>query len=201
MAVLVVSGFALGAGLSSTFVAVLALYLGLTTAYSVRLKQYVLIDIIVLATLYTFRVIAGAVAIEVVMSFWLLAFSMFLFMSLALVKRCSELVSLMQVGTLRAGGRDYAVADLNSLTIMGTASGYLSVLVLALFINSQDITVRYSNPQALWLLCPLMLYWISRVWLKTGRGEMRDDPVVFALVDRGSRYVIAGLIAVVLLSL
>lgn len=201
IAVLVVSGFALGAGLSSTFVAVLALYFGLTTAYSVRLKQYAVIDIMVLATLYTLRVIAGAVAIDVVMSFWLLAFSMFLFMSLALVKRCSELVSLMQVGTLRAGGRDYAASDLAHLTVMGTASGYLSVLVLALFINSQDITVRYSNPQALWLLCPLMLYWISRVWLKTGRGEMRDDPVVFALVDRGSRYVVAGIVAVVLLAL
>jgi len=181
--------------------AVLGLYLTLSTAYSVYLKQNVLIDVIVLALLYTLRVIAGAVAIEVVMSFWLLAFSMFIFMSLALAKRCAELVSLMQIGRVRAGGRDYAVSDLNSLSIMGTASGYLSVLVLALFINSEDITVRYSNPQTLWLLCPLMLYWISRLWLKTGRGEMHDDPVVFALVDRGSRYVIAGIITVVLLSI
>src|SRR5215813_1854042 len=156
-AVLVLMSLALGAVLSNRFLAVLGLYLALSTAYSVYLKQNVLIDVIVLALLYTLRVIAGAVAIEVVMSFWLLAFSMFIFMSLALAKRCAELVSLKQVGTVRAGGRDYAVSDLNSLSIMGTASGYLSVLVLALFINSQDITVRYSNPQTLWLLCPLML--------------------------------------------
>ena len=199
--VLVLMSLALGAVLSNRFLAVLGLYLTLSTAYSVYLKQNVLIDVIVLALLYTLRVIAGAVAIEVVMSFWLLAFSMFIFMSLALAKRCAELVSLMQIGRVRAGGRDYAVSDLNSLSIMGTASGYLSVLVLALFINSEDITVRYSNPQTLWLLCPLMLYWISRLWLKTGRGEMHDDPVVFALVDRGSRYVIAGIITVVLLSI
>jgi 4-hydroxybenzoate polyprenyltransferase/phosphoserine phosphatase len=199
--ILILASLALGAVLSNRFLAVVGLYLALSTAYSVYLKQYVLIDVIVLALLYTLRVIAGAVAIEVVMSFWLLAFSMFFFMSLALVKRCSELVSLMQVGTLRAGGRDYAASDLAHLTIMGTANGYISILVLALFINSQDITVRYSNPQALWLLCPLMLYWISRVWLKTGRGEMRDDPVVFALLDRASRYVVAGLIIVVLLAI
>jgi 4-hydroxybenzoate polyprenyltransferase/phosphoserine phosphatase len=201
MTVLVLMSLALGSVLPYGFLAVLAAYLGLSTAYSVHLKQYVLIDVIVLALLYTMRVIGGALAISVVASFWLLAFSMFLFLSLALVKRCSELVSLTQIGTLRSEGRDYAASDLTYLTIMGTASGYLSVLVLALFINSQDVTVRYSNPQMLWLLCPLMLYWVSRLWLKTGRGEMHDDPIVFALLDRGSRYVLAGMIAVVLLAI
>jgi len=201
MAVLGLMSLALGAVLSSRFLAVVGVYLALSTAYSVYLKQYVLIDVIVLALLYMLRVIAGAVAIAVVMSFWLLAFAMFLFMSLALVKRCAELASLTQIGTLRAGAQNYVASDFTYLSIMGTANGYLSVLVLALFINSPDVVIRYSNPQVLWLLCPLMLYWISRLWLKTGRGEIHDDPVVFALVDRGSRYVIAGMIAVVLLSL
>src|SRR3990170_2945762 len=197
IAMLLLMAFSLGSSLSSRFLVVLGIYLGLTTAYSVHLKQYVMIDVLVLAMLYTLRVIAGAVAINVVVSFWLLAFSMFLFLSLALVKRCSELVTLTRTSTHRAGGRDYAVSDSAHLTVMGTASGYLSVLVLALFINSQDITMRYSNPHMLWLLCPLMLYWVSRLWLKTGRGEMHEDPIVFALLDRGSRFVVAGLIAVV----
>lgn len=193
-------GFSVGSALSTGFLALLGFYLALATAYSVQLKQYVLIDIIVLAMLYTFRIMAGAVAIGVVMSFWLLAFSMFVFISLALIKRCSELVSLAPTATLRTEGRDYSVTDLNCLIMMGTASGYISVLVLALFINSPEVSIRYSNPQVLWLLCPLMLYWISRLWLKTERGEMIDDPIVFALLDRGSRYVLAGLILVVLLA-
>lgn len=198
---LLLMGFSLGTFLSNRFLVVLGIYFCLTTAYSFYLKQYVLIDVLVLAALYTLRVIAGAVAINVVVSFWLLAFSMFLFLSLALVKRCSELVTLTRSRAQRAGGRDYAVSDSAHLTVMGTASGYVAVLVLALFINSPDVATRYSQPQRLWLLCPLMLYWISRLWLKTGRGEMRGDPIVFALLDRGSRFVVAGLIAVVLLAL
>lgn len=201
MVVLALMSLALGGILSGRFLAALGAYLGLTAAYSVRLKQYSLVDVIILAVLYTLRLIAGAVAIDVVMSFWLLAFSMFLFLSLALVKRCSELVSLREIGVFQLAGRHYAASDLTNLTIMGTASAYVSVLVLALFINSQDVTMRYSNPQMLWLLCPLMLYWVSRVWLKTGRGEMDVDPIIFALRDYGSRYVVAAIIAVVLLAI
>jgi 4-hydroxybenzoate polyprenyltransferase len=137
------------------------------------------------------------------MSFWLLAFSTFIFLSLALVKRSSELLAMKEdrrtkasdeYGNSRArdrrsAGRGYRVSDLEYLHSMGTSSGYLSVLVLALYIHSPHEVMRYANPQALWLLCPLLLYWISYVWLKTGRGEMHDDPVLFALKNWQSRTV------------
>ena len=195
------AGLAIGWSLSPLFLATLLSYLAITLLYSFRLKEYALIDIFVLAGLYTLRLMAGAVVIGVVLSFWLLAFSMFIFLSLALIKRCSELTAMIHFGRGDARGRDYQVPDLAYLSAMGTASGYASVLVLALFVNSPDVTLRYSEPRLLWLLCPLFLYWISRLWIKTGRGEMHDDPVVFTIKDRGSRYVIVSAIAIVLLAL
>jgi 4-hydroxybenzoate polyprenyltransferase len=196
--VLMTAGLGLGWLLQPMFDATLLGYLGITLLYSLRLKEFVLIDVIVLASLYTLRLIAGAVAIGVELSFWLLAFSMFIFLSLALVKRCSELVAMTHVGRTDASGRDYQVPDLAYLTAMGTASGYASIILLALFINSPEVALRYSKPWLLWMLCPLFLYWISRLWIKTGRGEMHDDPVVFTIKDRGSRYVMASAVAVVI---
>jgi 4-hydroxybenzoate polyprenyltransferase/phosphoserine phosphatase len=201
MFLLLAAGLGLGWFLPPLFEATLLAYLGITFLYSLHLKGYVLIDVIVLAGLYTLRLISGAVAIGVVLSFWLLAFSMFIFLSLALVKRCSELITMSHMGRPGASGRDYQIPDLAYLSAMGTASGYASILVLALFINSPDVAVRYSEPLVLWLLCPLFLYWISRLWIKTGRGEMHDDPVVFTVKDRGSRYVMAGVLSIVLLAL
>jgi len=186
---LTVISFVLAFMLSLNFLIVLLIYTVMTLAYSFVLKKYVLVDVIMLASLYTIRVIAGAVIISVDLSFWLLAFSMFIFLSLALVKRCSELYSLKNNSQSSTDGRDYMVADLPGLQAMGIASGYTSILVIALFINSQDVVQRYNNPQVLWILCPALLYWISRLWIKTQRGEMHDDPIVFALKDRGSRYV------------
>ena len=150
-----------------------------------------MLDTVALAALYTVRIIAGTAAIHSALSFWLLAFSMFLFLSLALVKRYTELQSLLQLGRSRTDGRGYEVDDLSLIQSFGGASGYAAVLVLALYINSSASEVLYRHQQALWLLCPLLLYWISRVWLKAHRGLMDDDPVVFALTDYVSRIVLA----------
>lgn len=197
MPVLLLAGIAVAATLPKLFLVSLLVYLAFTLAYSMYLKAYVLIDVMVLAGLYTLRVISGAFAIEVKTTFWLLAFSMCVFLSLALVKRCSELISLAKINRARASGRDYSVDDLSFLSSMGTASGYLSVLVLALFINSPEVAARYARVEILWLLCPLVLYWVSRLWMKTMRGEMDDDPIVFTLRDRGSRLVILAAVVVV----
>ncbi len=168
------------------FQLVLGSYWLITMAYSLRLKGIVLVDAICLAALYTLRVIAGAGAAGVALSFWLLIFSIFLFLSLAFVKRYAELDGLRRSSQLKAAGRGYHVEDLSVLQSFGTAAGYLSVLVLALYINSPDIESLYHRPKVIWLLCVLLLYWISRVWMKAQRGSMHDDPVVFALKDRVS---------------
>lgn len=183
---LVLAAAALAALLPPLFGGALAAYYLLTLAYSFSLKRLVLIDTITLAGLYTVRIIAGAAAIGVPLSFWLLLFSVFLFFSLALVKRYAELEDMQREGRLTAAGRGYHVEDLPVLHSLGTASGYLCVLVLALYINSPQVAALYPTPQAIWLLCPVLLYWVSRIWLLAHRGEMHDDPVVFALKDRVS---------------
>lgn len=173
--------------LPPSFAGVLLGYYVLTLAYSLYLKQIVMLDGVVLAALYTLRIIAGAAATAIVPTFWLLAFSMFIFLSLALVKRHAELLAMQEAGQSTARGRGYQVDDLQLLQTLGGASGYSSVLVLALYINSSTGQALYRHPEAIWLLCPLLLYWISRVWLKTHRGDMHDDPVIFAMQDRVSQ--------------
>jgi 4-hydroxybenzoate polyprenyltransferase len=172
--------------LPKSFGFILGSYYLLTIAYSFKLKQVVLIDIITLAALYTARIIAGAMAISVPLSFWLLLFSVFLFFSLALVKRYAELDLRQRQGKLKAVGRGYHIEDLPILHSIGTASGYLCVLVLALYINSPSVLALYKHPEIIWLLCILLLYWVSRIWLKAHRGQMHDDPVIFALKDKTS---------------
>lgn len=188
---LAVAGLALAFAVSLPFAGVLAGYYALTLAYSLQLKRIVMLDVVVLAALYTVRIIGGAVVIGGGLSFWLLAFSMFLFLSLAMLKRYTELQGLVDSGRAGASGRGYAVDDIALIQSLGGASGYMSVLVLALYINSTASEALYRHPQVLWLLCPLLLYWISRVWLIAHRGFMHDDPVVFALVDRVSRVILA----------
>jgi len=173
----------------------LAAYYVLTFGYSIKLKRMLLVDAVALAGLYTLRIIAGAGAVTVALSFWLLLFSVFLFLSLAFVKRYAELDSLRRQQKLQALGRGYRVEDLAVLQNFGTAAGYLSVLVLALYINSPEIQSLYSRPKAIWMLCVLMLYWVSRVWMTAHRGGMHDDPVVYALRDRVSLGI--GLVAAI----
>ncbi|WP_206199387.1 UbiA family prenyltransferase [Parasulfuritortus cantonensis] len=175
------------------FVGALGTYFLFTVAYSLRLKQLAAVDVLTLAGLYTLRIIAGAVAITVSLTFWLLSFSMFLFLSLAFVKRFSELKAARDNGKHgRLRGRGYVHEDLEIVSSMGVASGYLSVLVLALYIQDARTSELYHTPQLIWLACPLMLFWVSRVWLVAHRGWMHDDPIVFALKDRASWIVVAG---------
>jgi 4-hydroxybenzoate polyprenyltransferase/phosphoserine phosphatase len=181
--VLLVGGMTLAVLLPTDFQLVLGGYFLLTLAYSFYLKRTVFVDVISLAGLYTSRIVAGAAAIDVPVTFWLLLFSVFIFLSLALVKRFTELDSLRRAEKLRMAGRGYHVEDLPILHSLGTASGYLSVLVLALYINSPATEGLYRHPERIWLLCVLLLYWISRVWIRAHRGQMHDDPVVFALKD------------------
>lgn len=168
------------------FAGVLAIYYGVTLVYSFFLKRLVMIDVLTLAGLYTVRLVAGAAATDIALSFWLLMFAIFIFLSLAIVKRYAELYAMRQQGKLTASGRGYQVADISLLQSLGTASGYLSILVLALYLNSPEISIMYRHPQLVWLLVPVMLYWISRIWMETHRGNMNDDPLVYALKDRVS---------------
>lgn len=190
--VLTMAGLAIAYLVSPSFMAVLCGYYALTLAYSMRLKRVVMVDVVLLAALYTLRIIGGAIALDSALSFWLLAFSMFLFLSLAMVKRYAELSVVLADGRQSASGRGYMVDDLPLLQSLGAASGYLAVLVLALYINSPESLALYARPQALWLLCPILLYWISRVWVIAHRGKMDDDPVVFAVSDRTSQVLLVA---------
>lgn len=196
---LTLAGFSLALVCSWKFALVLVGYYVMTLSYSLKLKRIVMIDVVLLAALYTVRIIGGTVAIEAEMSFWLLAFSMFLFLSLALVKRYGELESALSSGKEKAVGRGYSVNDLPLIQSLGTSAGYLAVLVFALYINSPASTQLYSQPELLWLLCPILLYWVSRVWVVTHRGEMHDDPIVFAATDRASQAVgVLGLLVLLI---
>ena len=197
--VLLGSAALIAAWLPPRFAVLLAGYCALTCLYSYVLKGRVLLDTLCLAGLYTLRVIAGASAAQVLLSFWLLLFSVFLFLSLAFVKRYAELDALRRAGRLSAAGRGYTVDDLPVLQSLGIGAGYLSVLVLALYINSPDIAELYHRPKYIWTLCVLMLYWISRVWMKSHRGTMNEDPVVYALKDPVSLCV--GVLAAVAVAL
>ena len=185
--------------LPALFGGILVLYLVATTAYSLGLKRIAILDVLVLAGLYTLRVLAGAVAAHVPVSPWFLAFSMFFFLSLAFVKRYAEL----RLAEGEGGGQDYLLArgylvgDLDLVRSVGATSGYLAVAVFALYISSPEVNVLYRAPGALWLIGPILLYWITRVWFLAHRGQMHGDPVVFALTDRPS-YVMAGLVVMVL---
>jgi 4-hydroxybenzoate polyprenyltransferase/phosphoserine phosphatase len=162
---------------------VLAAYVALSSCYSLYLKQRVLLDVFVLSVLYTLRIVAGHESTGVAYSAWLLSFSMFLFLSLALAKRVSELHNLRGRGGTAAAGRSYQTGDLEQLNAFGVNSGFIAALVLALYINSSAVALLYSRPLLLWVLCPLMLYWICRIWILAWRGEMEEDPISFALHD------------------
>ena len=172
--------------LPANFVWLLGGYYLTTLAYSLWIKTWEVLDVMTLASLYNFRILTGAAATGICLSFWLLAFSMFLFLSLALVKRYSELYGTLQSGKEHASGRGYHVNDLSLLECLGITSGYMAVLIFALYIHSPDVTHHYAQSMWLWLLCLLLLYWISHMWMQTHRGAMHDDPLVFALQDRRS---------------
>ncbi len=184
--VLFAAALATGFAVSIDFVAVLLAYLALTTAYTFYLKRKMMVDIVALASLYTLRVIGGAVAIGAVPSEWILAFSMFIFTAMALVKRYIELAARVDGGLPDPTNRNYRKSDLNVLGALAAASGFNAVTVFALYISSDTVRRLYQHPQALWLICPILLYWLGRALIMAERRLMDDDPIVFALKDWNS---------------
>jgi 4-hydroxybenzoate polyprenyltransferase/phosphoserine phosphatase len=172
------------------FSGVLAAYYVLTLGYSLYLKRQMTFDVIALAMLYTARILAGVAAFSVPLTFWILAFSMFMFLSLALVKRYAELRDARSRDVLgQTRGRGYFPGDLDMIASLGASSGYLAVMVLALYIHDTTTAAQYTLPHVIWLACPMLLFWITRVWMLTHRGLMNDDPVVFAIRDRISQVI------------
>jgi len=192
------SSFVIAFNVNLAFIYGLIFYLLLTLLYSFKLKSYILMDAISLSMLYTTRIFVGALVINIMPSVWLIAFSMFMFLSLALVKRCSELQTLALENKNRTPGRDYTVSDTYVLASMGVTSGFVSILVVALYLNDVESISQYSYPEVLWLVCPLLLYWIGRMWVKTFRDEMHDDPIVFTIKDKGSLLCIVSVLTIII---
>lgn len=180
-------------------VGVVALYFVATMAYSVSLKRHTMVDICMLATLFTLRIVAGGVAIGVELSVWLLAVSMFMFFALASVKRLAEMTDRQAAGRA-VSRRGYRVEDRSLLSQMAVSSGYLAVLVLALYIDEPVVQDKFGTPWMLWGVCPLLIFWISRMVLVASRGEMHDDPLVWALENRTSRKVMVAVAVFIVLA-
>ncbi len=184
---LILLGTGLAIVIGWSFALVLAGYYFLTLSYSLVLKRRILVDIFALAGLYTFRIIAGGAATGIDLSVWLLAFSVFFFLSLAAVKRQAELIDSARRGNVNASGRGYHVDDLPIISMIAISAGYVSVFVLTLYANSPAVLVLYSHPEALWGVCAVLLYWVTRTVLVAHRGGMHDDPIVYAVKDRISQ--------------
>ncbi|GAB4368662.1 MAG: UbiA family prenyltransferase [Acidobacteriota bacterium] len=198
-AVLVLAAFAVSALLlPGLFAAMLAVYFAASLAYTFYLKSKVMVDVLVLAMLYTHRVLSGGVATGIPISAWLLAFSMFFFLSLAFAKRYVELLDFAGIGDETVKSRGYQKSDLEMVGSMGPASGYLAVLIFSLYINSPKVATGYSHPSLLWIACPILLYWISRIWIRARRRKLHDDPVRFALFDPVS-WICGALVGLVVL--
>jgi len=178
--------FGLACLLGPSFFGCATFYLSMAVLYNLWAKSQAGLDLIGLASFYTLRILAGGAATGIICSPWLLGYAIFIFLSLACIKRVSELLRLKREKRSYAGGRGYAVGDLEAITSIGIASGVVSVLVAALYVNSADVRILYAQPQILWLLCPILFYWVIRAWLRTLRGQMPEDPVLFALKDRVS---------------
>lgn len=187
--------------LGGKFFTVMLIYYLLTLAYSMFLKRIVVIDICVLAGLYTLRILAGSAATSITVSDWLREFSLFFFFTLAAVKRQAELVDCVAAGKPSAAGRGYRVDDLPLISHLATASGFVSVLVLALYFNSPEVAETYSSPAVLWGSTVILLYWLARVSMITHRGGMLDDPIVFAVKDKVSWLCLGAIIFFVLIAL
>jgi 4-hydroxybenzoate polyprenyltransferase len=179
---------------------VLIFYFVLTLSYSLWLKQKLILDVLVLASLYTVRIVAGGVATHIKLSDWLISFSLFLFLSLAMCKRSSELMNLLKTNKTRTTGRSYKTGDLEPLNICGICSGIMACLLILFYATSQQARLLYATPRLLYFLCPLLFYWISRLWVLTFRGELNEDPILFAVHDRVSYVVCTGMILIAALA-
>jgi len=185
----------------SAFLLVLLAYYAGTVAYSLVIKRQMLLDVVTLAGLYGLRLFAGAVAVDVKLSAWLGTFALFFFACLALVKRCAELIEREAAGQGNPGDRDYRIGDLPALLAIAAASGFIAVLVVALYVDSPAVRVLYTSPNRLYLTCVILLYWIGRVLMLTQRNEMHDDPLIFTVTDRTSLACGVACLGIVLASL
>jgi 4-hydroxybenzoate polyprenyltransferase len=185
------ASLALGSTVGGSFLPWLLSYFALTCVYSFGLKRVILLDCITLAMLYTLRIVAGAAALSIPLSFWLLAFAAFLFLSLAFVKRYAELQVQALSGKHKVHGRGYYTTDEPLVLNLGVTAGYAAAVVLALYLNSDNVLVLYALPEAMWGTVPVLIFWIGWIWMQAHRGHMHDDPLVFAVKDRASQ--LAGL--------
>jgi 4-hydroxybenzoate polyprenyltransferase/phosphoserine phosphatase len=197
--VLLLLSVMIGSFVGGTFLSWMMFYFGLTCVYSWSLKRLILVDCLTLAMLYTLRIVAGAAAAGLPLSFWLLAFSVFLFLSLAFVKRYAELQVQILAGKLKAHGRGYLTSDAPLVQMLGITSGYAAVVVLALYLNSEAVLQLYQMPEFVWGAVPVMLFWVSWMWMQAHRGNMHDDPLVFAVKDKASLIAGAAFAVVVVL--
>jgi 4-hydroxybenzoate polyprenyltransferase len=198
---LLLVAFATSRFLPVGFIAWLLLYLGMTLAYSTYLKRIPLVDVLILSGLYTLRLLAGSSATGTHISHWLGSFSVFLFFSLAIAKRFTELDNLNTIGSTPRNGRGYVLADIDQLRSFGTSSAFAAIVIFAIYISGDDVIKLYRNPTLLWLIMPLMILWLSRVWLLASRGELHEDPVVFALTDSMSLLIGVAVAVVALLAI
>lgn len=196
--ILGIASLALALPLPPRFAIALALYVMINLAYSSTIKQIALLDVITLSSLYVLRILAGSAATHVMTSSWLFVFAMFLFTSLALVKRFSEITNLAKQNKDKAIGRGYTSDDKQILGMLGIASGFISLLVLSLYISSDTVTNLYRAPMLLWLMIPLLLFWISRLWLLAYRGQVHEDPIMFAIKDSPSYLVLVGTLIIMI---
>jgi 4-hydroxybenzoate polyprenyltransferase len=199
--IFLVASFGLAWLVPHDFLGWLGLYLVTTLAYSLALKRVVIVDVVILSSLYTLRTLAGAAATSTHISPWFSAFSVFIFLSLAMVKRFSELENLRSAGKAVTNGRGYLLGDIEQVRSFGTSSAYCSVAVFCVYISSPEIAALYHHVVRMWLIAPLMILWLSRVWLLASRGELDEDPVVFALTDRLSLMMGAAAVLIALVAL
>ncbi|HTK04488.1 MAG TPA: UbiA family prenyltransferase [Candidatus Eisenbacteria bacterium] len=183
--------------LSPLFVGLLAGYLVITTAYTFFLKRFAVLDVLVIAVCYAYRLVAGSAATGIVLSGWLVVFSLFFFLSLAFLKRYAELAMRKAGGLPAEAGRGYASGDLGVLRLLGIASAVAAVFVMSLYVTNPNVTVLYSRPPVLWLAALATMYWLGRIWLLAGRGAIKDDPFSFTVAD-GPSYATAALMALTL---
>ncbi len=188
---LALAAFALCAAFDPLLLLAVAIYFATTLAYSVYLKRLLMVDIVTLAILYSLRVLGGGAATRIEPSFWLLAFSFFIFLSLALLKRHSELFNLRQQGQEKTRGRGYTTADQGPIGIMGINSAFVSVLVFMLYFTSQNVLQLYRHPAWLYAIVPLLVFWLGRLWTLSFRGQVNEDPVLYVSRDRVSLAVLA----------
>jgi 4-hydroxybenzoate polyprenyltransferase/phosphoserine phosphatase len=201
VAVFLIVGLAGGRLLPGEFYGWLLLYLAFTLSYSGFLKRMALFDVLALSGLYILRLLAGGAATQTPISHWLAGFSMFLFLSLAIVKRFAELENLRSSNSTPKNGRGYLLSDIEQLRSFGTSSATAAVLVFAIYISGADVVKLYRQPRLLWLIVPMLILWLFRVWLLASRGELDEDPVAFALTDRMSLLIGAAVVVIALLAI